>query len=174
MVIYHLRTVSQCALEAVVERLNSLEGEEAVDVVFVSGDISSSALEREFVKANEILSRLTMPWLPAFGNHDAWTYERNADGTFEQTEKPLGDQMFADVFEHQLKNGPKGTNGEIVVSEWPDTACLNGDFGFKTYHHNYLVDFPAFPHLHDLVLDWAAREAALPEPGVGPQAELHD
>lgn len=153
------------ALTLAVEKINSMNN---IDAVFVSGDITSSALYSEFVKAEEILSKLNIPYFPILGNHDSWPYHYN-NGTLNQTNSPIGDQYFAEIFGSRLKEGPKGKN--IVVSDWPTETCLNGDYNFQTYHHNFMVRFPdVFPNLQILGLDWVSRGSALPEAGVGPEA----
>jgi predicted MPP superfamily phosphohydrolase len=157
------------ALTLAVEKINSMNN---IDIVFVSGDITSSALYEEFLKADEILSKLDIPYYPILGNHDSWPYERHSDGSFNQTETPIGDEYFSKVFGSRLK---EGANGKSYVSDWPTNTCLNGDYGYQTWHHNYVVRFPeVFPNLQILGLDWVSRGSALPEPGVGPEAELHD
>ena len=158
------------ALTLAVDKINSMNN---VDIVFVSGDITSSALYEEFVKADEILSSLNVPYYPILGNHDSWPYSRHSDGTFNQTDVPIGDQYFAQVFGNRLKEGRKGKISS--VSDWPTGTCTNGDYGYQTWHHNFIVQFPdVFPNLQILGLDWVSRGNALPEPGVGPEAELHD
>lgn len=157
------------ALTLAVDKINSMNN---IDIVFVSGDITSSALYEEFVKADEILSKLNIPFYPILGNHDSWPYSRH-NGTFNQSDTPIGDQYFAQVFGSRLKEGKKGKIS--TVSDWPTSSCTNGDYGYQTWHHNFVVQFPnVFPNLKILGLDWVSRKNALPEPGVGPEAELHD
>lgn len=38
--------------------------------VFVTGDLTASALYEEFFKCREILDQLIVPWWPLLGNHD--------------------------------------------------------------------------------------------------------
>ena len=160
------------ALTDAVRKINLLDPRPTA--VLLTGDITSSALMPEFEAANTIMSALEVPWMPILGNHDSWPYQRNADNSFSQTETPIGDQYFAQVFGERLKEGSKGAAGAVSVSGWPTSTCLNGNFGFQTWHHNFVLSFPALPTLKVLALDFTARGNALPEPGVGPEAELHD
>ena len=75
------------------------------------------------------------------------------------------------MFGNQLK---AGLTEHATVTAHPTSTCLNGDFGFQTWHHNFVVSFPKmFSNFYLLGLDFVARGDALPEPGVGPEAELH-
>jgi hypothetical protein len=107
------------------------------------------------------------------GNHDSWPYTRH-DGTFNQTDTPEGDKVFAQVFGDILAETKKYPNA--VTSDWPSGSVTNGDFPqYESWFHNFVVTFPAFSSKFKILnLDWVARQDALPEPGVGPQAELHD
>ena len=130
----------------------------------------------EFSKAREILDSLTVPWWPLLGNHDVWPYNNHEDGTFNQTDAPIGDKYFAEVFGDKV-NGAKVTDtSSYTISGWPTSPCLNGDNKtYDSWFHNFVVSFPQFSeHFSILVMDWNARSAALPYPGVGPEAELHD
>jgi len=160
-------------LQDSVARINSLNPQP--DAVFISGDITSSALQEQFGKAYEILSAIKAPWFPLIGNHDSWPYTKAADGSFNQTGTPVGDEYFAQVFKSRLDGGSNSEGVGAVVTAWPTSACTNGDYGYDTWHHNFKVSFPnAMPGLTFLALDWSSRGAALPEAGVGPEAELHD
>ena len=79
------------------------------------------------------------------GNHDSWPYQRNSDGSFNQSATPIGDQYFAATFgdllnvssEHSLPFGYK-------IESWPQSTCLNKDYNFQSWFHNYAVVFPNF------------------------------
>lgn len=159
------------ALTDAVAHLNEL----GVDAVFATGDLTASALKEEFVRFREIMEDLKMPWWPLLGNHDSWPYTRHSDGSFNQTDAPIGDVYFAEVFGDILSGSRDPRYGRTVTRGWPAKACPNQDFQYNSWFHNFVVTFPTFStNLKFLNLDWVARENALPEPGVGPQAELHD
>lgn len=155
------------ALTDAVNQLNTLD----LDGVFISGDLTSSALYDEYTTFRSICDTLNVPWWPAIGNHDIWPYSKH-DDTFNQTNTPIGDQYFGDVY-GDILSGEKWSGA--VTSSWPTSTCLNADFNYPSWFHNFVVTFPSFSkNFQFLVLDWNARETALPEPGVGPQAELHN
>jgi len=165
------------ALSLAFEKMNEL----GLDGVFLTGDLTSSALMEEYQALSDLLDELTIPWWPLLGNHDVWPYERHEDGSFNQTDTPVGDTYLAEVFGEVLAAKYKDSALAVLynnttTTDWPQASCLNGYY--KTYNswfHNFKVKFPQFSdQLVFLALDWNARGAALPEPGVGPEAELHD
>jgi hypothetical protein len=176
------------ALTDAVNRINSMK---SIDGVFATGDLTASALTEEFTVFRQIMDGLTMPWWPLLGrqcslclrgkvilsfltgNHDSWPYERHGD-TFNQTNTPEGDKIFSEVFGDILSERRRYPTAK--TSDWPSGSVVNGDFPqYESWFHNFVVSFPLFSDkLKFLNLDWVAREDALPEPGVGPQAELHD
>ena len=134
-----------------------------------------------FVFVRGLLSGLNVPWWPLLGNHDVWPYTNNADGSFNQTSTPVGDTYFAEVFGDIL--AAKFSNetlaaqyGKTSTRNWPQTDCENGNYPtYNSWFQNFEVQFPQFSDQFRIVsLDWNARGSALPEPGVGPEAELHD
>ena len=101
------------ALTDAVSKINSLE---KVDGVFVTGDITASALTEEFQKARQILDALIVPWWILLGNHDSWPYKKNPDGTFNQTDTPIGDKIFAEIFKDKLSDKVETVDGKISVT----------------------------------------------------------
>lgn len=158
------------ALMDAVSKINSLP----IDAVFATGDLTGSALREEFAKTREILDGLEVPWWPLLGNHDSWPYTRHEDGTFDQTATPEGDVYFKEIFGDKLvdSSSPSGA----TTRGWTGSSVTNADFPeYTSIFHNFEVTFPRFSdRLRFVALDWVARGAALPEPGVGPEVELHD
>jgi 3',5'-cyclic AMP phosphodiesterase CpdA len=166
----HVLTYSACkpvrTLTQSIDKINALNKETPIDGVFVTGDLTSSALSEEFHKVRELLDTLDVLWWPLLGNHDSWTYWKYSDGTFNQTEYAYGDQLFTETFGDILKSRTEA---------WPGVSCTNLDTHYPSWFHNYEVSFPQFSsNFKILSLDWVARTDALPEPGVGPHAEIHD
>ena len=111
-----------------------------------------------------LLDILQVPWWPLLGNHDVWPYNRHYDGSFNQTDTPVGDQYFGEIFVDILSgryNNEKQTTlyANTSIYDWPDSSCLNGYY--KTYNswfHNFEVKFPLFSNeLSFIALDWNAR-----------------
>ena len=178
-------TVDACrplsALQEALLKMNEMK----LDGVFLTGDLTSSALMEEYQALRDLLDdTLVIPWWPMLGNHDVWPYtKQSADDplSFNQTDTPVGDQYLADVFGDILSQ--EGITSDTLASlydgtnttDWPTSACLNANYNYNSYFHNFMVTFPEFSNkLKFLALDWNSRAAALPEPGVGPEAELHD
>jgi hypothetical protein len=167
------------ALTNAVNKINTLQ----LDGVIASGDIADWGLYEEFVVARKIFdNHLTVPWWPLFGNHDSWPYKK-FNGTFEQTDSPVGDQYFAEIYGDILAGNYSKMNPtqaaryvNSVISGWPTQSCLNQDNkSVNSWFHNFDLSFPEFSDSFKILnLDWVARSAAWPSPGVGPQAELHD
>ena len=164
-------------IAAAFAKMNTLN----LDAVFLSGDLTSSALLEEFYTLRELLGELNVPWWPLLGNHDAWPYTSHDDGTFNQTDTPIGDAYFAQVFGDVLSSNVADERlAKLYINSstknWPSQECHNGYYNtFDSWFHNYDVIFPNFSQdFHFLSLDFVARGAALPEPGVGPEVELHD
>ena len=71
-------------LRDAVSHLNDLHAAQAIDGVFVSGDLTSSAQLDQFQAVRSLLDPLVMPFFPLLGNHDSWPYVPGPDGTFTQ------------------------------------------------------------------------------------------
>jgi 3',5'-cyclic AMP phosphodiesterase CpdA len=162
-----------------VGKMNSL----SLDGAFASGDIANWGLYEEFTKAREIFDTyLEVPWWPLMGNHDSWPYKWT-NGTFDQTDSPLGDQYFAEIYGDILAANYSKMNStqaarykSAIISGWPLQTCVNQDNkSVNSWFHNFEISFPEFSDSFKILnLDWVSRSTAWPEPGVGPQAELHD
>ena len=168
-------------LRDAVSRLNNLHASATprLDGVFVSGDLTSSALPEQYEMVRELLDDLDVPFFPLLGNHDSWPYAMDSNGTFTQDDAPNGDKHFVDIFRDiffplNRKSRPD-VSTTFTIEHFAESAVPNGDFpGIETWHTNYVVTFAALSNIRFLCMDWVARGSAWPYAGVGPEAELHD
>jgi PKD repeat protein/streptogramin lyase len=62
-------------LEKVVDTINKEnQDKKNIHFVVILGDIADSAEKSEFLKAQEILNKLNVPYIPLLGNHDVYPY----------------------------------------------------------------------------------------------------
>jgi 3',5'-cyclic AMP phosphodiesterase CpdA len=148
------------ALSLAFQKMNEL----ALDGVFLTGDLTSSALLEEYQALRDLLDELTIPWWPLLGNHDVWPYERHDDNSFNQTDTPIGDtylaETFGDVLAAKYDSAPfAALYANSSTTDWPQTSCFNGYYKtYDSWFHNFKVKFPLFSdQLNFLALDWNAR-----------------
>jgi hypothetical protein len=115
-----------------------------IKFVAVNGDITDSAEESEFRKAREVLDGLQVPYLPLFGNHDAWQYASGSGA-----DAPSGSEVFNKIFEDAFT----ALAASAVIKNWArDPGAVAG-----TPINNYSFDVEG---LHFLGLDLVSRQAA--------------
>ena len=120
------------------------DGEYPIKFVAVNGDITDSAEESEFRKAKKVLDGLAVPYIPLFGNHDAWPYASGSEAA-----GPLGSEVFNAIFEDTFAS----LAASPVISKWTrDPGAVAG-----TPINNYSFDVEG---LHFLGLDLVSRQAA--------------
>lgn len=91
-------------LRAAVSFINNVS--DALDIRFVlhTGDITSSAQEKQYRMARRIVDELRRPFIPVIGNHDIWTYDHEKEPTTPsgmcryRSVDVTGDQLFREVF----------------------------------------------------------------------------
>jgi len=155
-------------VNAAVDKVNANLREYDIRFVMVPGDLTDSSEKSEYVKAKQILDSLDVPYFPIIGNHDMWPYYRLEDGSWVETETPVGDAYFEEIFGDYL---------DALVEEFPDfarspTPCHNPDFDITSYFDNYSFTYMGY---HFVCLDMVTRAHAPEEyPGIGPDAALHD
>lgn len=147
-------------LRAAVDQVNFLEP----DLLFITGDITSSAEWTQYEKAASLLAGLRMPYFPIIGNHDVWPYA----STYEAP-APTGDLFFAATFRDIFASSP-------LITSYPNATVNNTqNGGVLSTFQNFEVDLSATAGLVVLACDFNTRDHALPGwKGALPMAQLFD
>eukprot|EP01095_Lingulamoeba_sp_RSL-Kostka_P011989 TRINITY_DN467_c5_g2_i2.p1 TRINITY_DN467_c5_g2~~TRINITY_DN467_c5_g2_i2.p1 ORF type:complete len:277 (+),score=57.36 TRINITY_DN467_c5_g2_i2:111-941(+) len=135
--------------EECVTKINSLIEKNNIKFVIITGDLSNSALPKQFLEAKSILDELKVPYLPILGNHDVWTY----NSTLQTEERePTGDQLFASIFAENFNSFPFGDLVYKNVPVWNPFLNITCHFqNWELYYQNTLF----------YGLDWSSREHAV-------------
>jgi len=104
--------------ESAVKKINSISTDRQLKLVFITGDLSNSALPSQYKEVKIILDKLNVPYFPVLGNHDVWIY----NSSWEEAH-PTGDALFANVFTDQLHDtfaysNKTVWNPEQNISSW--------------------------------------------------------
>lgn len=156
---YEVTETARAAVDAVNRAV------EDYDIAFVAvlGDMSGSAETSELARCREVLDELDVPYFPLIGNHDVWPYTAT-----DEAEAATGDRSFEAVFGDAIEDAGTHFDG-FVRAPGP---VPNPERGGSSLFINY-----AFDHLgrRFLALDLNTRmHAGEGEPGIGPEADLHD
>jgi|GEM_PF-5330885 len=126
-------TTSYKRLCAIVNDINSKIDEYKIKFVVVVGDLVQSAERSEFRDCRNALSRLKVPVIPVFGNHDTWPYFKNQNGDYIQPGWSCGNvgDYFAEFF-----NGIYQQDSMWLPNWRSDNANLyfNTSFDYGRYH----------------------------------------
>jgi predicted phosphodiesterase len=95
-----------------------------IDLIIITGDITGSGQRTQYEKAYEILSGLTVPWVPLIGNHDTWPYSK----TWEHPTAD-GDAYFGEIFGEHIK-------ASKFVSDYPNITAFDPVHGFNQTPQN--------------------------------------
>ncbi len=154
---------------AAIEYINRVvAARDGLDLLFITGDMTSSAELTQYKKAHQLLNNLTVKWYPVTGkaacdlaqiklnrlrcegNHDMWPYAN----TYEAP-SPIGDAYFAAEFQDILQN-PNDTrivayNAQPVHN--PVNNCTSWFQNYEVYIAGEDVTF--------LALDYNTRDHAI-------------
>jgi len=151
--------------QVTVAKINSLVKSENIKMVFITGDITNSAMPEQWTKAKSLYDKLIVPYFPIIGNHDMWSYSSN----FEEP-TPTGDRQFAQLFKDRFIN--PGLPGAKLT--YNNQTTWNPEQNITSWFQNWQMDYNGFTFL---ALDWNSRAHAVTDlgyKGALPLAELHD
>lgn len=144
-------------LSRTVEWLNANAACENIRFVAVLGDITQSAEESEYLKAKEILDRLSVPYVPLLGNHDVWPYTDD-----EGSPVPNGSCRFNAIFASTFES----LACSAVLTDWKKDAGVASETPVMNYA--FSVDDTRF-----VVLDLVSRHSPIAGPGVEGKGVFH-
>jgi hypothetical protein len=104
-----------------------------LSAVLVSGDLTSSSYPTQWPKVRALLDNLTVPYLPAIGNHDIWPYDKE-NGTWT-TPSPTGDLSFADTFADLFARLSAPTSSSTSSSSFRVTNYTNHTLSWNAAHN---------------------------------------
>ena len=127
-----------------VAKINQLVANASTNLqaVFITGDLTNSAMPSQYDTVHDVLNNLTVPYFPIIGNHDQWSY----NSTWEDG-APVGDQLFAKTFKSILDqsgiiNYPNGT-------VWnPIHSCQSWFQNYRIQMHNNVGSFRVLMEKH--------------------------
>ena len=114
-------------MQTTVAKINSLVSEKNIKYVFITGDVTNTALPEQYATARKLLDSLTVPYIPSIGNHvknfsttnfftpkDQWSY----NSTWEEVH-PTGDALFAKTFADKFQ--------QEGVTFYNNQTCYNSE-----------------------------------------------
>lgn len=109
-----------------VAKINQLAANVSTNLqaVFITGDLTNSAMPSQYDTVRDVLNNLTVPYFPIIGNHDQWSY----NSTWEDV-GPTGDQLFAKQFESIL--------GQTKIINYPNGTVWNPTHACQSWFQNY-------------------------------------
>jgi len=142
-----------------VSTINSMVSKYNIKFVFITGDLTNTALPDQWSEVRSILDELIIPYYPTIGNHDMWTY----NSTWEEP-TPTGDVQFAGVFGDRLS----------TLYNWNDVSVWNPEENITSCFQNWEM---RVGNISFLSLDWNSRMSAatkLGYLGAWPGCQLHN
>ena len=98
------------------------------ELVVQLGDITNHGNEREFIRASEVLSELEMPYLTTMGNHDVYSYRKEALIGRRLYEKYFGRAPDGLLHEYKGVRFAVLDSAEELTSPFPPFNLVTGTF----------------------------------------------
>jgi len=152
---------SEFLLEEAIKAINALKEERNLQFVFITGDVTTNALDKQWERSRQLLDKLNVIYIPTIGNHDQWSYNSSWEETF-----PTGDAKFAKTFMDKFT--------QPGVTFYNNVSTHNPIENITSWYQNW--EFRA-GNLLFLSCDWNSRHAAAWELGYKgsmPGAQLHE
>lgn len=109
-----------------VAKINQLARDVSTNLqaVFVTGDLTDSAMPSQYKTVRKILDQLVVPYFPIIGNHDLWAF----NATWKDI-SPTGDRLFTETFEHILN--------QSTIINYSKEAVWNSVNAYPSWFQNY-------------------------------------
>jgi len=117
-------------LRKAVNWINANAKKRDIRFVIVTGDLTDSGEKSEFDKVNEILSSLTVPFVPQIGNHDVVPHTKNSWATLA-----CGDSVCNVVFKKEFDTLKR------FVDRWDDGYRQVRVYSPYSQHEQYFQNF---------------------------------
>jgi len=140
-------------MEQAVTKINKLISTENIKFAFVTGDITSSAMPKQWKQARALLDTLKIPYFPILGNHDIWSY----NSTYQEA-YPTGDFQFAHTFADRFAF-PQLQGATLVYN---NKTTWNPLHNITSWFQNWELQYQNFIFYG---LDWISRSPAVRELG---------
>jgi 3',5'-cyclic AMP phosphodiesterase CpdA len=156
---------SAARLRKAVNWINAHAQKKGVKFVIVTGDLTDSGEKSEFDKANEILSSLTVPFVPQIGNHDVI-----AHNNISKASAAFGDSLNNVVFKHEFDTL------RTFFDSWNDGYRLIKVYSPYSQAYQYLQNFMfSYKGFGFIFCDFNPRfKGHRPDTDKGPKPRLND
>jgi len=162
--------------QRILEAINLINSMSGIDFVATVGDLTDSALSKQFLKVKEVLNKLNVSWVPVIGNHDLWPFQKLPDSILSrrhswENESPTGPIIFEEIFQENFQRLSKFFDG------WQKQKTLFQNYTFLHKGIRFVVidnmsrrpailGWPGvigFPHLYPETKDWLREQLSQKE-----------
>ncbi|MCS6819255.1 MAG: metallophosphoesterase [Chitinophagales bacterium] len=152
-------------LQMVVQWLQQHAKNLNIRLVIFSGDLTDSGEKSEFLRFRQTASLLNIPYIPLIGNHDVWSY--NYYG--KEDDRARGDSLMNEIFAPAFENIAEPF---VWIADNRNNIWYDLESKSICYLQNFVLQYD---NLRWIFLDFNPRyHVRKPEPGIGPEAQLHE